>query len=104
MNKKNAESLRNLGMKPHLKGYHMAIKALDIMETKPLPVNMGNLYIEVAEIENCKPGQIERGIRTAIEISWCSENTLIHKIFSNRPTVSEFMHEVVEMVRLEAVA
>ena len=93
--------LLNIGFPQHVYGYKYIIYALELIDEKPdiLHHITKELYPEIAKRFDSTPARVERGIRTALQITWHYGNTpLLHTIFGhtirpnkNIPTNTQFL-------------
>lgn len=103
--------LVELGIPPHIKGYHYLREA--VMEALEHPEYLNSvtrqLYPVVAEKYKSTAGKVERGIRHAIEVAWeRGRMDMIDQIFgystslrSDRPTNCEFIALLTDKLSLE---
>ena len=105
------ESIRDLGVPAHIKGYQyirsaiiMVVENMDLLNfiTK-------QLYPEIAKAYNTTASRVERAIRHSIEVAWSRGNQeTMDKIFGytintgkGKPTNSEFIAMVADKIRLQ---
>ena len=106
--------LHEIGVPAHIRGYHymreaimMAVSDLDVLNyiTK-------ELYPSIAKKCNTTPSRVERAIRHAIEVAWSrGKIDAIDSLFGytvnnhkGKPTNSEFIALIADMLRLELKA
>lgn len=105
-----SELLQELGILPHLAGFHYLRTAILLAYEEPryLDCLVRGLYPEIAKIHQVKNwNRVERGIRTSIEVVWEKGNReLLNEILNRprilcqgRPTNSEFLSTIVEMLK-----
>ncbi|MCI5604142.1 MAG: sporulation transcription factor Spo0A [Clostridia bacterium] len=105
------ESIHDLGVPAHIKGYQyirsaiiMVVENMDLLNfiTK-------QLYPEIAKAYNTTASRVERAIRHSIEVAWSRGNQeTMDKIFGytintgkGKPTNSEFIAMVADKIRLQ---
>jgi two-component system response regulator (stage 0 sporulation protein A) len=101
-------TLRELGIPAHLRGYEYLKSALNYLQENPDAIYeiTTKLYPAVAKIHKTTPSKVERGIRNAIEQSKSSKATWLQVMgraghMSNGEFIAT-LREVVKM-RLEAL-
>ena len=104
------DTLRNIGVPAHLKGYEYIRDAilLAFYDMSILGCITKKLYPYIAKKYNTEPYRVERAIRNAIEVSWGrGDRNLIDKIFGytidytkGRPTNSEFIATICDNTRV----
>lgn len=103
--------LMEIGAPDHLIGYPYVVKgALMLLEDRNLLNNMtGKFYPELAKQFDTTPSKTERAIRHVVEVAWIrGEYETINRYFGNvadpnkgRPTNSEFMARLTNIIRME---
>lgn len=103
-----------IGMPANLKGYHYLREAVMISgKDKDVSISVTKiLYPEVAKKYNTTSQKVERSIRNAIEVTWRKGNREnIERLFGyskkcgrNRPTNSEYIARMRDMIRLDFLA
>lgn len=105
------EILLDIGIPCHVKGYRYLVTAIGTVLDNPELMNsvVKELYRAVASAHNTTPSRVERAIRVAIECGWDrGDIDILSHYFGNtvsadkgRPTNSEFIARVVDIVRLK---
>ena len=101
--------IREIGIPPHIKGYHYIRTAILLSTQSPQSINGVTkvLYPAIAEIYDTSSARVERAIRNAIEIAWSRMDTdVLNRIFGcpvhkYRPTNAEFIALISDYLRLE---
>ncbi len=88
--------LRELGIRPQLKGYPMLIDAVEIIMNKPTIAITKDLYPIISSKYSTSPSKVERNIRHAIETGWnVADNPIKKRVFRTNiksyPTNAEFI-------------
>lgn len=65
-----ATMLLNMGFAPHLDGFRYLQTAITVYRQDTSQAITKELYVAVAKVHNKDPRQVERSIRSAIEITW----------------------------------
>ena len=109
--KEISKLLMKTGMSPSLRGFDYIIDAVEMIDgdREFLYSITGLLYPAIAEKYNCKPSNVERCIRHAIETSFdYAKASVIEKIFGNaynqmkgRPTNAEYLGALAEQARYQ---
>lgn len=100
--------LRDLGIPPHIKGYHYLREAILLAAENPLIINSitRELYPVVAAQFETMPTRVERAMRHAIEAAWYKGNKKLVKLFegvtNSKPANSLFIALLAEDIRMEA--
>jgi len=104
--------LHELGVPAHIRGYHYMREAIITVVAQPEIINFvtKELYPMIAKKTDTTPSRVERAIRHAIEVAWNRGNIdFIDSIFGHtingqkgKPTNSEFIALIADMIRLEA--
>ena len=104
-------TLHELGVPSHIKGYHYIREGITLVYQKPEIVGgiTKELYPEIAKRFNSTVSRVERAIRHAIEVSWNRGNwDLMEEIFGHsvdidkaKPTNSEFIVTIADKLRLD---
>ena len=106
-----AETMLDIGVPAHLKGYHYLREAilLSIRDMELVSSVTKLLYPAIAKHFKTTDQKVERAIRNAIEVSWTRGNTdTFESLFGysvvqgrNRPTNSEYISRIADKVRLD---
>lgn len=108
---KIANIFKELGIFPHLRGYHYATSAIIICIESPELICRYNvtkvLYPTIAKKYKTTDSSVERSIRTVIDICFKRANKeYLEKIFGpailnsrKKPTNSEFISEIIEFLK-----
>ena len=106
-----AETMLDMGVPVHLKGYHYLREAIMLsVKDKELVGSVTKLlYPAIAKHFKTTDQKVERAIRNAIEVSWTRGNTeAFEQLFGysvvqgkRRPTNSEYIARIAERVRLD---
>ncbi|MBP3352740.1 MAG: sporulation initiation factor Spo0A C-terminal domain-containing protein [Lachnospiraceae bacterium] len=106
-----AETMLDIGVPVHLKGYHYLREAilLSIRDMELVSSVTKLLYPAIAKHFKTTDQKVERAIRNAIEVSWTRGNTdTFESLFGysvvqgrNRPTNSEYISRIADKVRLD---
>lgn len=105
------EALLEIGMPRHIRGYGYSESAILAIYENPDLIHciVKGLYTKIADQHKSTPSRVERAIRHSIECAWDRYGSeLREKYFSttltitkDRPTVSEFLSTMVEIVRMK---
>ncbi len=105
-----SEILQELGVPSHTKGYAYLKDAISLIHTDVKYMNKITkvLYPKIAEIQETTPSRVERGIRTAVELTLLQGNqyALIKyfgyriKTSNNKLTNSEFISIISEKIKI----
>lgn len=111
LQKSITNTLHELGVPSHIKGYQYIREGITLVYQKPELVGgiTKELYPEIARKYETTVSRVERAIRHAIEVSWNRGNwQLMEEIFGHsvdidkaKPTNSEFIVTVADKLRLE---
>ena len=111
LQKSITNTLHELGVPSHIKGYQYIREGITLVYEKPELVGgiTKELYPEIAVKYETTVSRVERAIRHAIEVSWNRGNwQLMEDIFGHsvdidkaKPTNSEFIVTVADKLRLE---
>lgn len=111
LQKSITNTLHELGVPSHIKGYQYIREGITLVFQKPELVGgiTKELYPEIAKKYETTVSRVERAIRHAIEVSWNRGNwQLMEEIFGHsvdidkaKPTNSEFIVTVADKLRLE---
>lgn len=99
-----------LGITPNYKGFHQMLTALEIVEANPEALTMVTkwLYPATAKRHHANWKQVERNLRTVVNMAWRTNPTLLQEIayipLRNKPTVSVFLSIVEATVSLGNLA
>jgi two-component system response regulator (stage 0 sporulation protein A) len=106
-----AETMLDMGVPVHLKGYHYLREAimLSVKDRELVGSVTKLLYPAIAKHFKTTDQKVERAIRNAIEVSWTRGNTeAFEQLFGysavqgkRRPTNSEYIARIAERVRLD---
>ena len=95
---KYSKLLNTLGIKSTYLGYHYMVDALELAHQDPMYlVSLCSvLYPKIAEKYSTSTSNVERDIRTIIDIHWREGNTelfekLFHHSLKKKPTVGQFL-------------
>jgi two-component system response regulator (stage 0 sporulation protein A) len=96
--------IREIGIPANVKGYHYLREAivLTVNDMEMIDSITKVLYPAVAEKFDTTPSQVERSIRSAINLAWekGDEWTLI-KFFDSKPTNAEFIATIADQLYLQ---
>lgn len=111
LEKRVTEIIRNLGIPPHLSGYHYIRYGiiLSMCDDEYLSSITKSLYPDIAKKFKTTPSRVERAIRNAIEVVFKrGDLNLLNEYFGytvdpekGRPTNSEFIALIVDNLQLE---
>lgn len=98
--------VRKLGIRPHLKGYHLLIQAILLSLESPdlLRSLTKELYPKIADERGINVKSVERNIRKAIESAYEYDPERVQSAFYykvDRPYISEVISIAVESIRYE---
>jgi two-component system, response regulator, stage 0 sporulation protein A len=98
-----SELLIELNVPRHVCGYVYIREALNMvcLDFGLLQGITKNIYPAIAKKCNTLPNRVERGIRTAIELSWYKSNHPMYTHSLEKPTNSEFIAMLADKIRLE---
>lgn len=96
--------VRELGIRPHLTGYHFLVKAIMMSLESPCLLRSltKGLYPKIAEHFGKDVKAVERNIRRAIESAYEYDPERLRSIFYykvNKPYISEVLSMAVESIR-----
>lgn len=104
------ETLKQLGMPHHLKGYRYVFIAIEkcVADRRKLEKITKSLYPEIASENSDTVSRTERAMRHAIEVAWVRGNTnTISRLFGytvsyekGRPTNTEFIAYLCDFIML----
>ena len=97
--------IREIGIPAHIRGYQFVRESILLAAKDPTLAGAVTkmLYPEVARRYGTTPSRVERGIRHGIDIAWDRGNEdLLRKYFFYKPTNSEFIATLGDMLRLES--
>lgn len=100
-NKEILAMMREVGIPPHIQGYHYLKEAISLVMDNPELLNKvtKELYPNVAARLDSTPTRVERSIRHAIELVWSQEDKrhisaifgYSEELLKNKPTNSKFI-------------
>jgi two-component system response regulator (stage 0 sporulation protein A) len=99
------DTLREVGMPAHVRGYHYIREAIvmTVDHMKPLTSITKELYPAVAKVYNTTPSRVERAIRHAIEITWArGADKNAFRYIKNKPTNAEFIAVIADKIQVDA--
>lgn len=108
--KQATELMKELGIRPNIKGYKYIMYAIELSETnRDITDRMITLYVTIAEKFNDNYRRVERAIRHAVESAWNIGNTEVQdELFrytinpdKGKPTNSEFIATIVEHLYIQ---
>jgi len=110
LEKQVTESILEIGIPAHVKGYHYVRSAIMLAVTDPEAINAVTkiIYPTVAKQYKTSPSRVERAIRHAIEVAWDRGDVdVLNSIFGysisssrGKPTNSEFIAMIADRLRL----
>ncbi len=110
LEKQVTESILEIGIPAHVKGYHYVRSAIMLSVTDPEAINAVTkiIYPTVAKQYKTSPSRVERAIRHAIEVAWDRGDVdVLNSIFGysisssrGKPTNSEFIAMIADRLRL----
>lgn len=110
LEKQVTESILEIGIPAHVKGYHYVRSAIMLAVTDPEAINAVTkiIYPTVAKQYKTSPSRVERAIRHAIEVAWDRGDVdVLNSIFGysisssrGKPTNSEFKAMIADRLRL----
>lgn len=108
-NKEIVALMREIGIPPHIQGYHYLKEAISQVMDNPALLNKvtKELYPNVAKRLDSTPTRVERSIRHAIELVWSQEDTrhisaifgYSEELLKNKPTNSKFIAMIVNSTK-----
>ena len=96
--------LRELGIRPHLRGYEFIKTAMNYLQEKPSAIYnvTKDLYATVAERHNTESSRVERGIRHALETCHTDFDVQKKVLGTNREMGnSEFLATLNETIKIK---
>lgn len=101
--------MRDIGIPPHIQGYHYLKEAISQVMDNPALLNKvtKELYPNVAERMDSTPTRVERSIRHAIELVWNRDDTrhisaifgYSEELLKEKPTNSKFIAMIVNSTK-----
>ena len=101
--------MKDIGIPPHIQGYHYLKEAISQVMDNPALLNKvtKELYPNVAERMDSTPTRVERSIRHAIELVWNRDDTrhisaifgYSEELLKEKPTNSKFIAMIVNSTK-----